>query len=209
MKMVMCGLLMSFVACSAASASEVAAYIDDDHVLRWNRFADAVYAMHVRALAGRTIRQEASDGRYGGVLGKKHRYRDIEYVDASSGRLLSRIRWDDHGTQKTWHVAEVYVHDREGRIERDYVAMYLPWARNAPIRTYISLHNHHNGLHAFRQFDASGELLYEQCRGKLDGKDVDLSLEPYRITDPLTRTTAYRACFSGLPASAGEDLMPR
>lgn len=200
--MVVLGLLAA-----PAPANEVASFVDDQHVKTWNRFSEQVFALHERLTSGRAIRQEVLDGEYGGEAAKGWRYHEIEYYDSASGLLLSRVRWDGRAT-RTWHVAEAYVHDREGRVARDYVTLYLPWARNAPIRTYISLHRHAGELHAFRQFDASGELLYEQCHGRHAGKDVDLSLEPYRITASLVQTPVYRACFDGLPVEAGPYLTP-
>jgi hypothetical protein len=103
----------------------------------------------------------------------------------------------------------VYVYDDSGRIQRDYAAIYLPWTRNAPIRTFVNLHHHNGEAHAFRQFDASGEPQFERCRGRHDGRPVDISLDPYLIDDPLRRTTAYRACFEGMPAQAGRYLAPQ
>lgn len=195
-------------ACGSAAAYEGTARVDDERARTWNRFAEEVFALHERSVAGREVREKTTVGRYGGEAAKHYRFREVEYYDGASGRLLSRIRWDGQDAA-TWHVAEVFVYDDRGRLRRDYAAIYLPWTHNAPIRTFINLHRHHDEVHAFRQFDASGEPQYERCRGRLDGQSVDLSLDPYRVGEPAMRTAAYRVCFDGLPVAAGRYLSPQ
>ena len=58
---------------------------------------------------------------------------------------------------------------------------YLPVFRNAPFQTLINLHHYEGKLDVFRQFDASGTRIYEQCKGRFLGGEVDISLEEDRI----------------------------
>lgn len=184
---------------------------DNRHVRVWNRFADEVYRLHRRQLEGRDIRESAQ---IGGYANTPRFYREVEYRDADSGRLLSRIRWEREHPDRV-HVIEVYVHDAKGRVLRDYTAAYLPHYRNAPTQTLISLHAYHGGLHAFRTFDASGARIFERCEGEEGGKAVSLMLDEAQIDDGLhgvagpMQSTLYQRCFAGLPQEAGRYLQPQ
>lgn len=181
--------------------------VDDAQVKAWNRFANELYELHKKITAGREIRKSEETGRYGGDFAKRYSYREVSYYDEKSGRLLSVIRRDVEKPDDIQIVA-VYIYDKSGRVIRDYSAIYLPWGRNAPIRTFINLHQYHDKLHGFRQFDASNNRLYEQCRGEIDGHKIEISLEDYQIEPPIVSSDAYRNCFGGLPESAGEYLTP-
>ena len=95
---------------------------------------------------------------------------------------------------------------KDGRVVRDYGALYLPWAHNAPI---ITLHRYHDDLHAMRQFNASGERIYEQCRGTLAGAKVDIELDWGEISPRSAASPTYRECFEGLQEIAGIYLTPQ
>ncbi len=185
---------------------------DSEHVATWNRFADRIYELHRKRIAGRALRTTERIGGYGGVVNPlPDYYREVSYYAADSDRLLSRIRWV-RDEPDTIHEIEVYIYDDSGRVSRDYVAAYLPRARNAPIQTLINLHHYEDGLHGYRQFDASGNLIYEQCRGRLDGRRVHISLEDYQLgaeQEPaVMHSERYRTCFAGLPRSADKYLDP-
>lgn len=182
--------------------------IDTDHVTSWNRFADRVYDLHLRQIDGREIRQSTETGEYGGSAARGYGYKETSYYDARTGLLLSRVR-TDRDRPKVLHIVEVYLHDRQGRVVRDYSFLYLPWAHNAPILTAINVHQYNRDLHAYRQFDASGERMYERCIGMHAAEKVDISLEEQDIGPPITESDAYQACFAGMQTAAGIYLTPQ
>ena len=195
--------IFPFTAFSAPST--IAMTPDEDQVKTWNRFADTVYALHERMLATHETRSTEEAGRYGGEFAKRFGFRETSYYDAKSNRLLSRVR-RDRDKPDNLHIVEVFVYDASGRLARDFSFIYLPWARNAPIRTFINLHHHSEGLHAYRQFDASGNLLYENCEGKFSGREVKISLEDFQIKPDVTSTQTYKSCFAKIPANVSGYL---
>lgn len=190
-----------------SAPSAIAMTPDEDQVKTWNRFADTVYALHERALATHEVRSTEAVGRYGGEFAKRFSFRETSYYDAKSNRLLSRVRRDQDKPDNV-HIVEVYVYDPSGQLTRDFSFIYLPWARNAPIRTFINLHQHSKDLHAYRQFDASGNRLYENCEGKFSGREVKISLEDFQIKPDVTSTQTYKNCFTKIPANASGYLTP-
>lgn len=187
--------------------------VDQAQVDAWNAFAEALYELHQHRMQQHTIRTTERIGGYGaGYLGEPDFYREVRYYDAESGRMLSRIQWERERPDVI-HMIEVLFHDDKGRVERDYLAAYLPHFRNAPVQTLINFHNYEEGLHAFRQFDASGNRIYEQCRGSYFGERVFLSLEewdlpPFSDNPGLFDTATYLACFEHLPLQAEQFLDP-
>jgi hypothetical protein len=182
--------------------------VDPDRVTTWNRFAASVYALHDAHLAGREVRRTEVTGEYGGTMAKGYYYREASYADARSGALLSRVR-TDRDRPNVLHSVEVHIHDADGRVVRDYIAIYLPWSQNAPIRTFINLHGYHGDLHAYRQFDASGDRYYGRCTGHHAGLPVDLSLYEEEIRPQVVATELYRACFSGIQEKVGVYRVPQ
>jgi hypothetical protein len=182
--------------------------VDHEQVRAWNRFADALYALHLRQLAGREVVTEET---IGGYATHPDFYREVRYIDAASGRLLSLIDWERQRPDVI-HSIEVYQYAADGRLSHDFVAVYLPDFRNAPILTLVNVHHHDNGLHAFRQFDASGVYIYEQCRGHWLEKPVMISVEEDelpmhtgRLPDGVN-AALYHRCFGSLPDSADPYL---
>jgi hypothetical protein len=200
-------LLGSMASTWAASPQVKHMNVDVDQVTSWNQFANRVYDLHLRQIAGREIRQTEVTEVYSGTAARGYAYTETNYHDARTGLLLSRVRVN-RDRPKELQIVEVYIHDQQGRVMRDFAAIYLPWARNAPISTLINVHQYNNDLHAYRQFDASGNLIYEQCNGKYAGKQVEISLEQYEIRPPATATDAYQKCFMGLQGKAGAYLLP-
>ena len=200
---------VSFIALAPINAlsETVALSVDDDQVSVWNRFVDSLVDLHEKGIAGREIRTSELTGGYGGEVAKGFTYREVSYHDANSGQLLSRIRHEENKPEKI-QVIDVYIYDATGRVVRDYTAMYLPRGRHAPVRTFINLHQYSETLHGFRQFDASGNRLYEQCRGQFAGHVVDLDLEDYQIKPGITATKDYQMCFGKLPDTAEKYLIP-
>jgi hypothetical protein len=180
----------------------------DDQVQTWNDFSAALYTLHQRQVAAHPVRQTKETGQYGGEFARRFSYTEISYHDTASGKLLGRVR-HDRDKPEILHEVEVYLYDEVGRLVRDYAFIYLPWARNAPIRTFINLHRYHGELHGYRQFDASGNRIYEYCRGRLAGQEVDISLNEEDIGPKVQTSEAYRACFAGLSNSAGIYLTPQ
>ncbi len=182
--------------------------VDDDHVTSWNRFASKTYELHQRQIAGRTIRQTQVVDQYNGTAARGYAYTETSYYDAQTGLLLSRVRVD-RDRPKILHIVEVFIHDEQGRVIRDYAAIYLPWSQNAPMRTTINVHQYNRDLHAYRQFNASGVRVYEQCKGMHAGARVDISLEQQDIGPDTTASDAYRTCFEGVQQTAGVYLNPQ
>lgn len=182
--------------------------VDEDQVTSWNRFAAKVYDLHKQRLTGRDVRKSETTGEYGGVMAKGYFYKETSYHDARSGLLLSRVR-ADRDKPEVLHVVEVFLYNDQGQMIRDYAAIYLPWARNAPIRTMINVHRHQPNLHAYRQFDASGNRVYENCQGTAAGTNVEISLEQQDINARTTSSDFYRSCFAGVQETAGIYLSPQ
>ncbi len=193
-----------------ASAADSDSTVHEDHaqVEQWNRFADRLYEVHRKRVAAIPVRVEAREGGYGGDFSAGFRFVETSYFDRASGRLLDRIRVNK-AKPKILHTIELNFYDPQGRVIRDYTAAWLPNFHNAPYQTLIDLYSYHGKLKAFRQWDASGEVLREQCEGPYMGKDVSLSYEDYEIpTDPWQESGVYLACFAALPKTAGKWLNP-
>lgn len=183
-----------------ALGAEQSRYImteDKTHVRTWNDFADACVALHKQQIANAKVREET---RVGGYVNTPEFYVEHTYFDADTGAMLSRMQWEKDHPERL-HACEVYVRDQQGRVVRDYAAAFLPTGRNAPVQTLINLHVYNDGLHAFRQFDATGDRIYEYCEGKWNGKPVQLRLfeEDIYGNSPLTSSPEYGACFQGMP----------
>ena len=192
----------------AASPKAMQMEVEDNHVANWNRFALNIYNLHLKQISGKETRQTVTSGEYGGLAAEGIFYKETSYHDANTGLLLSRIR-ADRDKPEIRHSVEAFIYDGQGRLARDYAALYLPWSQNAPMNTVINLHSYKQGLHAYRQFNATGDLIYEQCKGTAAGSKVDISLEGYQIRPPITETGAYQACFAGAAITAGVYLIPQ
>lgn len=199
------GLAVSPPAMAATTAGH-SVRVDNARVKAWNRFADDLYKVHRHLLRAHRTRMVETVGGYANMPAF---YREESHFDAETGRLLSRVQWERENPSNI-HAIEVYFYDTEGRVRRDYGATFLPVHRNAPIQTLVNLHHHDKDLHAFRQFDASGERIYEQCRGTHFDEPVDISIPFPTVGTPrsILESEAYVACFGFLPADAGDALDP-
>lgn len=179
---------------------------DEAQDQRWNQFVEDVHALHLRQLQGREI---AEHSKIGGYATDKDFYIQVEYIDKSTGWLLSRIRWEREQPENM-HAIEVFIYDNKGRVIRDYGATYLPHYRHAPLQTIIALHNYNYDLHAFRVFDASAVLTYEQCQGDYKSKPVKIRLDEDDLaiarsqTSGVMQSEEYQACFANLT----QDVTP-
>jgi hypothetical protein len=203
-------ILAVFVMVTAHAAESLKE--DSKHVETWNRFADAMYTLHKQRVAEYDV---VTTEKLGGYHGQPNFYREVTYRDRKTGNMLSRIQWEN-ANPDTIHVIELFFHDDQGRVVRDYTAAFLPGFRNAPVQTLVAFHGYNNGLHAFRSFDANGEAVFERCEGEFNGKSVDLAYEDYDIATMKLNpeqskmvTPVYQACFNGLPDKAGKYLTPQ
>ena len=198
------GLLVMGTAHAAEPMKE-----DNQHVRSWNAFADNVYQLHQKLSQVDGINTRT---RLGGYAQMPEFYREERFY--LGDRLISKVRWEQ-AQDKVLHSVEVFVHDDQGRVIRDYTAAYLPTYRNAPTQTLISLHHYHDQLHAFRTFDATGYRIIERCSGNLAGRAVNLLLDEDEIAealgdpDSIMASNEYQACFGDLQSEAGKYLLPQ
>jgi hypothetical protein len=198
-------------AASVAQESSRAVSVNEAQVRQWNDFAERLLHLHRRQLEGRTIHKAE---RTGGYARQPDFYREIDYIDADSGRLLSRVQWERANPDR-FHAIEVYVYGTDGRLARDYMAWYLPEHRNAPRQTTINLYQYNGGLTGWRQFDASGKRIYEKCSTATNGRvlieleDEDRIAEAEAGADGIAHGPDYRRCFGELPKVAGRYLVPQ
>ncbi len=185
---------------------------DTKQVEQWNRFADSLYTLHQTMIKNTSIRTEEEVGGYGGVTAGDF-YNEVRYYDKKRNLLLSKVQWELE-RPNVIHNIEIFIHDDEGNLVRDYYAGYLPHHRNAPLHTMINFYGDADGLRSFRQFDASGERIYEQCSGKHFAEEVDISLENDEWLAPigesliLISSEAYIACFGDTPKEVGKYIDP-
>lgn len=170
-------------------------------------FHRLVYVLHEQQLAKHTVRTEEKSGAYNGVAAAGYRYRMTSYYDAKTGRMLSRIQRDAKAPESI-HIAEVNIYDANGRLTRDFLTIAPPWKPLQPSNAYINLHNYNGQLHGYRQFELDGQVNYEFCEGKLDGKPVRISLDWSDMNKETTATPEYRACFDGMSKDWKQYITP-
>jgi len=205
-RLIIAGPAWLAVAWATGAAAQSLLRDDTEHVRRWNAFADQLMAIHRHWLATEPTAKTARKGDYARRPGA---YTEAAYSDPASGRLRTRIRWLS-AKPDTAHTIEVYVYDMAGRLAQDYAAAYLMEHRNAPVQTLINLHAYNGDLHAFRQFDASGDHIFERCAGEFEGAAVDIALDEPEVPPPADHVAPalYAACFGSLPEAAGKFLNP-
>lgn len=182
---------------------------DQNKVRQWNHFFGELIDLHSKRIEATAVRTTQETG---GYYQLPEFYQQTSYFDAQSSRLLSRVQRETKSPDKI-HQIEVFIYGSDGRLERDYLAAYLPKYRNAPISTFINLHHYAAGLHGFRQFDASGNRIYEQCKRDDGSGEIILSLEEDEISGPyadkkILASQRYQQCFGDLPVEAGKYLQP-
>ena len=182
---------------------------DNQHVITWNRFAQQVYQLHRQLTQKPGISKQTQTGGYAQM---PEFYREERFYQGD--RLISKVQWEQDHPER-FHTVEVFIHDDQGRVIRDYIAAYLPTYRNAPTQTLVSLHRYQDQLHAFRSFDASGYRVIERCTGSLNGQNVNLLLDENEIYEALgdsqgiMASEIYQACFGDLQTGAGKYLTPQ
>ncbi len=210
-RITLCLLCTAFMASATASAEDHRLREDSVHVRTWNAFAQACLKLHKQLIANHPVRTTTSIGGYARM---PKFYKEVDYYDKNTGKLISKVEWEREHPDRL-HTIEVYVRDGQGRVVRDYAAAYLPEGRNAPVQTLINLHGYNGGLHSFRQFDASGDKIYEYCDGTYQGKQVKVRLFEDDLygnspkIDKLMSSPLYHSCFKGVPETAGKYLTPQ
>lgn len=201
------------IASADAADKQSSLGVNEQQVRAWNVFADSLYKLHTHLVKTYDVRSQERIGGYGGVSGGANFYKEVRIYDTKSERLLSQIRWETAHPDHI-HTIEVFIYDESGRLIRDYAAAYMPVFRNAPFQTLINIHYYNQNLHAYRQFDASDALIYEQCKGRLLDQAVNISLDEDQIpvdaaSIPDTHIRrSYSACFTALPTTASPYLNP-
>lgn len=99
---------------------------------------DDVHALHKCLIEGRAV---SVASRTGGYASQPEYYQEQTYTDSRTGRVIGRLQWVRQ-TPTLLHSIEVYVHDRQGRVVRDYTVWYLPDFRNAPWAATVSMYAH-------------------------------------------------------------------
>lgn len=181
---------------------------DNKHVQIWNKFARDCLKLHHDLTDNKNYRVTT---RVGGYANAKNYYIEKQYFDKN--RLVSRVLWEKQNPKKL-HTIEVFVHDKKGRVIRDYTAAYLPSYENAPSQTLITFHHYQGNLHAFRTFDASGEMTLERCTGKnAKGQNISIMLDDNELLndpDDIMSTSEYKTCFKGLKQETlGKYIIPQ
>lgn len=178
--------------------------VDNDHVRVWNKFANDLVSLHQQLTKNKNVKQTE---RTGGYASQPDFYKEEVFSDSTSGRVISKLLWEK-AKPANLHVVEVYVYNDKGQVIRDYSASYLPHGRNAPVQTLINLHGYSGKMHGFRQFDATGDIIFEQCEGTYKGKNVTIRLFENdlfgnsKYADAIVASDAYKACFQGIERNA-------
>lgn len=186
---------------------------DQGQVNKWNNFVKELYELHLHQTKEVPIITKEITGGYGGGFANKKFYREISYFNKNTNKLISKIQWEIK-RPNTIHSIEVFLYNNKNQVKTDFYARYLPYARNAPVQTLINLHNYNDQLHAFRQFDANGELIYETCRGQFFDKKINLHLDNEEILAFQTENSdellneAYSSCFLNVAKVATRYLYP-
>ncbi len=204
-------VLLAAHANAATSAKKTSSMSTDNiHVTSWNRFSEELYLFHTHQINTHQIQTEEA---LGGYAGMPDFYREVKYYDAKTNKLLSRIQWERDNPDKI-HVIEVFVYQENGKLKSDYLAAFLPKHRNAPIQTLINVHYQNDELYSFRQFDASGARIHEQCQGHYFDQPVLISLDEddFDSTEPhIIKTLVsdeYLTCFEFTPSVVNHYISP-
>ena len=181
---------------------------DNSHIRNWSQFAEDALKLHEKLTMGKGLTVKKTVGSY---ANQKDFYIQEQFFDGN--RLISQVQWEKNNLEQL-HTIEVFIHDKSGRVIRDFAAAYLPFYHNAPNQTLISFHHYNGDLHAFRSFDASGDMILERCKGKdKQGKVVNILMDEddlYNDPDDISETVEYKSCFDGLKQDRlGKYLVPQ
>jgi hypothetical protein len=136
----------AFALLLAAGALTAAPLDHKRRAAQWNAFVEGLLELHrARQAAQVTYARE----RVGGYAGRSGFYREVSHHTEYDDRPLSRVQ-REREPPGNLHAIKLFVHDRHGRVVRDYVASFLPDTRKAPFQALVCLHDDGNGLVAFR-----------------------------------------------------------
>lgn len=178
--------------------------VDLQHIKTWNKFTNSLYLLHQQQLKKYKIHSTSVTGGYPEY---EDYYTETRYFDKKTNKLLSVIQWEKEN-KNTIHSIEVYKYNAQGQLIRDYLSAYLPRFRNAPIQTLINIHAYNDKLHSYRQYDASGALIYEQCQGDFFNQKILLSIDEDEFYSNDDEAEEYIACFNQLPTTVGKYINP-
>lgn len=184
---------------------------DNHHVRRWNGFAEKLLSLHKRLVSQQVNSIITTMGGYAHL---PNFYKEYKYINKKTGKLISKVQWEK-AYPDNLHTIEVYIYDEYGRVTRDYSAAYLPDYRNAPTQTLVSFHAYNGLLHAFRSFDATGDHILDRCTGRYNAKEINILLDEDELyegkfsNNGVMQSDTYKACFKGIPATAGKYLTPQ
>lgn len=183
---------------------------DNQHIRKWNGFANDVLKLHQQLIKKHPHVIKKS---IGGYAGNKEYYIQEQYYSKKTGKLMSQLQWEK-ANPDVLHTIEVYIHDEQGRVVRDFMAAYLPGYRNAPVQTLISFHQYSGKLHGFRTFDASGDRIVERCQGVHQGKPFEFLLDEDELYsaemngNPVD-AEIYALCVGELETKLGKYIQPQ
>jgi Flp pilus assembly protein TadD len=180
---------------------------NNTQVEQLNRFSDELLATLAH---WQDTRQLTTSERIGSYKDLPDYFREIEYTDKRSGKMLARIRWQRDQPELA-QMIEIFLHDDQGRMQADYFVSYLIGHRNAPMFALINLYHGDDDLKAFRQFDIFGEKLFERCEGTYFDKVVDISIDEYAAGASTENVPEelLSACFGHLPSAPGKYVHPQ
>lgn len=207
-----CCLILLVPQIISAETTTEEANEDNLHARTWNRFVKSVLNFHRKRVKNIDIEIKEKIGGYAHL---PDFYIQKDYYN--KGKLIATVMWESEKPDQL-HSIEVYIHDKQGRVIRDYTVAYLPHYRTTATQTLISLHRYNNGLHAFRTFDASGYRITERCTGTYKGRDIELLLDEDEIAEALEdayikqgimMTSDYKNCFGYLQQELGKYITPQ
>ncbi|MDH5518540.1 MAG: hypothetical protein OEY36_12100 [Gammaproteobacteria bacterium] len=166
---------------------------------KWNQFVDDLMTLSQHLTSKSEHSEKKRSGSYSNL---PDFYHETKYIHSDSETVTSIVQMETENPENV-HSIQVYLRDKNGRVMKDFSGSYLTTHHNAPIQTLITLHYYNDELHAFRVFDASHERLYEICRGKLDGKQVNIDIdddygelsEALEDKQGIMSSAEYKACF--------------
>lgn len=198
------------IAAYTFAANDTAKKEDNHHIRKWTTFAEDTLALHHKLIKKHRHKMKKSTG---GYAGNKDFYIEENYISHKTGKLLSKVQWEKKNPD-IMHTIEVYVHDDNNRITRDFLAAYLPGYHNAPVQTLISFHQYSGKLHGFRSFDASGDKVLERCEGEYKGKPFEFIMDEDDLhavsmdSNPIEEKV-YALCVGNLPKKLGKYIKPQ
>lgn len=168
-------------------------------------FHQALYALHEQQISDKKIRTEEERAAYDGAAAAGYRYVETSYYD-ENGTLLSRIRRDAARPEYV-HIAQVYLYEN-GKLVRDFGSITLPWSPLHPVRTFLNFHRYNGTLHSMRQYDFTGQVSYESCKGDWQGEPIRLSLDSIDIDKATKATPEYKVCFDDMRVDWAQYKQP-